>query len=677
MNTSSSSFTFEDKTLTVSIPSFAVNADSAVLVEMNGTILLVTVAVSKEDLNLSYFPLTVDFEERFYAVGKILGSQYMRREGRPSLDSVLAGRIVDRTIRPLFPEGFKRNVHIVLTPLAVGEVEPVSLGVLGASIALQMSSIPWNGPVSSVSYAYTNNTWNAFPSITDKENAIGEGIVCMYDEKVIMVEMEGKEIPKEIVKDMFSHKLFSELHAFQTSFVADKQKETITFTVPHFSSEQKDYLNTLLKDLDLTETSLSSLKSQWLEHVEDAPGARMFFEKKVKEIVQRNIVLHDKRIDGRGLSEVRPLFAQAGGVSDVLHGTGIFHRGETRVLGVLTLGSPDDALLENSMLNNQKKHHFYLHYNFPPFATGEPGRLMGPNRRMLGHGALAQKALEGVLPSAEAFPYTIRLVTECFSSNGSTSMGSVCAGTLALMDGGVPIANPVVGIAVGIACFDGVYKNIVDIQGLEDAFGGMDFKVAGTEKGITAIQMDTKLMGVPVEYIYDAIEKGCETHKELLSVVKGVIDAPRKNISSNAPLLAQMTIPVDMIGLVIGGGGKTIQAIQNETGADVSIEDDGVVTFSGDREAIEQAQERVATITKVYEPGDVFKGTVVGIKDFGLFIDIGGGTQGLLHISETQPDKKGEKIDVEQMKKLFALGDVVEGVIKNKDQNGKLSLTLN
>lgn len=676
MDTDAVSIDIEGKTLSLSIPSFAVNADSSVLIEMQGTLLLVTVAVSKEETHLSYFPLTVDFEERFYAVSKILGSRFTRREGRPSLDSVLTARIVDRTIRPLFPEGFKRDVQIVITPLAIGTIDPSSLGVIGASVALQMSSVPWNGPVSALPYGFLRNEWHVFPSFEEIKSADGEGIVCVYDDRIIMVEMQGREIEKDRVKTILTHPLFKKINDFQMSFIKNKTKEKIVFETPSFSEEQKTYLDTLLETIDFTskEKNISVLKQEWINHIDDAHGGGDFFDKKVKEHIHKNVVVHNKRIDGRALDEIRPLFAQAGGVSDVLHGSGLFYRGETRVFCALTLGSPEDTLLENSMLNSEKEHHFFLHYNFPPYASGETGRMSGPNRRMLGHGALAQKALEGVLPPIDTFPYTIRLVTDCFSSNGSTSMGSVCAGTLALMDGGVPIARPVSGIAIGIAYYNDTYKTITDIQGLEDAFLGMDFKVAGTERGITAIQMDTKLQGVPVEHINTAIDDACHAYGDILDVFKKAIQSPRASLSSNAPLLEKITIPVDMIGLVIGSAGKTIQGLQKDTGATITIDDDGGVTFSGTDVEISAAKEKVLAMTKIYQTGDSFKGSIVDIRDFGFFVDLGGNTQGLLHISEIEPEQKGEKTSVSYMKKKFNVGDVVEGIIKGKNPQGKISL---
>lgn len=677
MDNTSHTHTIENKELVVRMTDLPVNAGGSVVVEMEGTVVLVTATMSGKNSPLDYFPLTVDFEERFYATGKILGSRFMRREGRPSLNAVLSGRMIDRTIRPLFPEGFKKEVQVVITVLALGEQDPAPLGIVGASLALDLSSIPWNGPVGVIPFCLKNGIWEAFPSLEEATNADGKSVVCEYDGKILMVEMEGREIDVEIGKKLFTDNLeiLASLREFQMQIKNACGKEKELFVTP-IVAEEKFFESTITPALEnalyTNSSSLDDLKETWINHIaergEDKTVAQSYFEKQVSAFVHKKVVVEGKRLDGRDTETIRDLYAQAGGISEKLHGVGIFHRGDTRVLGVLTLGAPNDSLLENSMLTPESKESFFLHYNFPPFASGETGRIGTPNRRMLGHGALAEKALRYVLPSK--FLYTIRLVTECLASNGSTSMASVCAGTLALMDGGVPISRPVVGIAIGVMEHGGEYKTIVDIQGKEDGYGGMDFKIAGTEKGITALQMDTKLAGVPVAMMCEALDKACVAHIYILRTMHTTIEKPRESFSPSVPLLEQMKVPEKKIGKVIGSGGKTIQGLEEESGASVNIDDDGTITLGGTQESIDSAREKIKALTHEFKAGDMVEGKVVNIKDFGAFVALNDSTDGLVHISEISSGRINSISDV------LSVGDMVEVVVKERTREGKISLAL-
>lgn len=519
----------------------AENANGSVLLRSGETAVLVTAVMADEDdTEVDYLPLTVDYEERFYAVGAILGSSFVRREGKPAEEAILAGRLIDRPIRPLFTQQVRREIQIVATVLALGDTNPAVLGVLGASLALGVSDIPWNGPVSAVRVA----------------DGVLNLVVCGKDGNINMIEVGGKEVEEKVLVAALqrAQEEIAELQAWQKKIIKEvgKEKQALTFAEP--------------------------TPGQKAEQEED--------EKLHREVLEKGV-----RPDGRGMDEVRSLFAQAGGISEALHGTGVFYRGGTHVLSVLTLGGPHDAQTRDSIETHGKKKHFIHHYNFPPFSNGETGKLGGKNRRMIGHGALAEKALLPVIPPQESFPYTTRLVSEALSSNGSTSMGSVCASSLALMDGGVPISAPVAGIAMGLILGKkNAYQILTDIQGPEDHHGDMDLKVAGTRKGITAVQMDVKVSGVPLSILAEAFEKARAARAHILDTMEKVIAAPRADLSPRAPKIISFPIKKEQIGLIIGSGGKTINEIKEKTRVDaIDIEDDGRVCITGKNGTAEKA----------------------------------------------------------------------------------------
>lgn len=682
----------EGKALTATFTNLTNQAHGSVLVTMGETVVLVTAVMSKRaSESTSYFPLSVEFEERFYAAGQILGSRFQRREGKPSDGAILSARIVDRTIRPLFNHGIRNEVQVVVTVLGTGEDDPDVLGVIGASLALSVSDIPWGGPVGAVRIGKRKDTGDIIinPTYPEREADVltYEVLACGKDGSINMVETSGFEISEEEVVHALEHavRINTHLETFQKEIVADIGKMKRDVQIPTLADATIALFNERivprLQDVVFSNQSgkghLYELKEEWLALLhetlpeENLSLAGEHYEHAIDTELHRGVI-HDKvRPDGRGMDEVRPLYAQAGGISPALHGSGIFYRGETHIFSALTLGGPDDSQILDSIEEKGTKKHFMHHYNFPPFSVGETGRVGGQNRRMIGHGALAEKALSAVIPAKTEFPYTIRLVSETMASNGSSSMGSVCASTLALMDGGVPIKRPVAGIASGLMMEEGgAYQLITDIQGPEDEHGDMDFKVAGTREGITAIQMDVKVGGVPVRILAEALEKARLARLHILTTLETEISAPRPDISPRAPKIIVMQIQPDQIGLVIGGGGKTINGIKDETGVDeITIEDDGTVFITGKGDAPEKAHARIALLTKVYAVGERCDAEVTRIATFGAFARMDAQNEGLIHISEIVPWR------LENLDGILKVGDVVP-VVVSKVEDGKVGLSI-
>ena len=588
----------------------AENASGSVVIRSGDTTVLVTAVMSKEEKGTDYLPLTVDYEERFYATGKILGSSFVRREGKPADEAILSGRLIDRTIRPLFDQRIRNEIQVVAIVLALGENDPDILGVIGASLALGASSIPWNGPVSAVRIGIsTDKTYAVNPTYSARERAFLDLVACGKDNCINMIEVGGMEVAEKTIVAALdeANKEIGKLQAWQEKIINEvgKEKQRIVFPEPPkeiaklFSKEISPKMHSAVFSGKPGHKTIGALKDEWLElvktglaEIENASAfADAHFEDMVNDTLHTEAIEGGKRADGRGMDELRPLFAQAGGFSKILHGSGTFYRGGTHILSVLTLGGPKDSQTLDGIENHGEKKHFIHHYNFPPFSNGETGKLGGKNRRMIGHGALAEKALFPVIPPQEKFPYTIRLVSEAFSSNGSTSMGSVCGSTLALMDGGVPISAPVAGIASGLMMRDHKnYKVLTDIQGPEDHHGDMDFKVAGTRAGVTAVQMDVKVDGVPIAILAEAFEKARAAREKILDVMEKEIAAPRADISPVAPKILIIQVKKEQIGMIIGSGGKTINEIKERTGADaIDIEDDGRVFITGKSGTAEKA----------------------------------------------------------------------------------------
>jgi len=677
------------RTLTATFSDLAGQASGSVLVKYGETLILATAVMSastKDDLD--YFPLSVEYEEKFYAAGKILGGRFIKREGKPSDEAVLSGRIVDRTIRPLFDDYIRNEVQVIITILSIDEDnDPDVPAVIGASLALATSDIPWHGPVGAIRLGpgATAGTFAINPSYKERLDCDFDLLICGKEGKIGMIEAEGKEIPEATMIAAFNlaTEELSKIQAFQENIVKEigKEKKVIEKPVlaPELTSLFKEAIESKLEAAvfgNQKKGAVYDLRDEWLalakekiENLKVADAIRLY-EETVNDIVHKEAIEKERRVDGRALTEIRSLFAQAGGLSKVVHGAGFFYRGETHVLTVLTLGGPKDSqILEGMEIQDRK--YFMHHYNFPPFSVGETGRVGGTNRRSVGHGALAEKSLRAIIPSRDVFPYTIRLVSEVLSSNGSSSMGSVCGSTLALMDGGVPIKAPVAGIAMGLMSDEeGRYKILTDIQGPEDHYGDMDFKVAGTKDGITGIQLDIKVGGIDPKILAEAMERAKAARLQILETIEKAIPAPRPEIADAAPTIVKLMIPVDKIGAVIGSGGKVIQKISADSGAEIEIEDDGTVYISGKKEGVALAKQIVEDLTREYLPGDRFMGEVVKITDFGAFVKVGVNTEGLVHISEMAPFR------LEKVTDLVQVGEKVPVVVREIDDRGRLSLSI-
>jgi polyribonucleotide nucleotidyltransferase len=687
------SFTMElgGKTLTAEFTDLTGQANGSVMMKYGETVTLVTAVMSdKEQPNLPYFPLSVEFEERFYAAGAILGSRFIRREGRPSDEAVLSARIIDRTIRPLFNHHLRNDIQIVVTVLAMGEDDPDVLGVIGTSLALGVSDIPWNGPVGAIRIARNKATGAISINPTYVERVAGElefeVLACGKGGTINMIETASSEVPEgDIIAVLEAATiLHGQIEQFQHDIIAEigKPKREVA---PRILSEQlvslftNSFSDTLRSTLFSGKTGKShvhELKQEFMLAVkaleEPVPEnyASDYFEEMVDAEIHRGAIERGERADGRDFNTLRPLFAQAGGISPVLHGSGIFYRGETHMLSVLTLGGPESAQTIDSIEERDSSKRFMHHYNFPPFSVGETGRVGGYNRRMIGHGALAEKALLPIIPSKTEFPYTIRLVSETMSSNGSSSMGSVCGSTLALMDGGVPITRPVAGIASGVMMDGDRYVLLTDIQGPEDEHGDMDFKVAGTALGITAIQMDVKVGGVTLEILEGALEHARVARLQILDTLKNAIREPRPNISPRAPEIISLVILPDQIGLVIGGGGKTITKIKEMSGVDeITIEDDGTVFITGRAGSAKRAATAIRSMTKIYTLGDTLSVTITRIATFGAFAKMDDYHEGLIHISEIAPWR------LESLDGVLKEGDTVDVTVV-KVEEGKIGLSI-
>ena len=679
------------KEISATFTDLADQTNGSVIMRLGNTTVLITTVMGVRDRNdINYFPLSVEYEEKFYAAGQILGSRFIRREGRPSDDAILSGRVVDRTIRPLFDHQLRKDVQVVITVLSIDEDDPDVLGVNGASLALSCSNIPWAGPVSAVrigkkrgSDEFVVNPNYEFRNAEDTELDL---LICGKDGTITMIEVGAKEVSEEVLTRAFEAgmKEVEKIQAFQME-VAKKmgkekaplpEKESVEHIEKVFTEFGSEFESAVFSGVP-GKGPVGELKSRFIEkvteeHPEDGKRADDYFESKVETIMRDKAIESGARVDGRKADEVRPLFAQAGGVSDILHGSGIFFRGGTHILSVLTLGGPEDSQIIDSIEEPETKKRFIHHYNFPPYSVGETGKIGGMNRRMVGHGALAEKALEPVVPSMETFPYTIRLVSEALASNGSTSMGSVCGSTLAMMDGGVPITRPVAGIAMGIMYKSpDEYQILTDIQGPEDHHGDMDFKVAGTAEGVTAIQLDVKVDGVPPSIMGEALKAAKDARLHILDVMQKEIAEPRDSLSPRAPHIEVLTIPPDMIGMVIGPSGKNIKKIKEDAGTEeITIEDDGTVFICGKGDAAVKAKQAIEEMTRVFEAGEVIEGEVTRILDFGAFVRLNSKTEGLVHISEIAPFR------IEKVTDALKEGEQVKVQVKEIDDQGRVNLSI-
>ena len=662
----------------------AQQANGSVLVNYGDCSLLITATMSDPREGIDFFPLTVDFSERLYARGKIPGG-FFRREGMPGSDSILICRLIDRPIRPIFPKGFKNEVQIIITPLSVDLENPVDiLSLVGTSFALSISDIPFSEPISACRVGYVDGEYIINPSYSQLESSKLDIVVAGSASGITMLEAGANEASEEIVLEAIKQGQIEneKLIKFQYEIMQKIGKTKIPFEPTSSDStvisQLENLASTKIKDIFMSVTgkleqanAINELKSELIGQFEETNPEINIEEafEHVQDMTFREMVLTEKkRPDGRGLTDIRTLNSSVGFLPRT-HGSSIFERGETQAIGIVTLGSEKDALKLDNLGPIESKH-FLFHYNFPPFSVGETGRI-GVSRRDKGHGALAERALEPVLPSIEEFPYTIRVVSEVVSSNGSTSMASTCAGTLALMDAGVPIKSPVAGISIGLVTGEnGSFEILNDIQGLEDHAGDMDFKVAGTKDGITAIQLDIKIDSINFDIIEKTLEQAKSARFTILETMNSAISSPRDDLSPHAPRVTQIQIPTDKIGLVIGPGGKTIRSIIEETGATVDIKDDGSVLIgSSEKSASESAIEMIENLTREAKIGDIFTGKVVRIMDFGAFVQILPGKDGMIHISEIANYR------VNAVEDEIQLNEEVTVIVKDIDKLGRIALS--
>ncbi|MGE4554962.1 MAG: polyribonucleotide nucleotidyltransferase [Candidatus Paceibacterota bacterium] len=680
----------KDKEIKVEFNDLAEQANGSVMIKLKETVVLTTAVMAlTERPELDFFPLLVDYEEKYYAAGKIYGSRFLRRESRPTEIAILVARLIDRTIRPLFPEMLRRDVQVVASCLSIDEEnDPDILAILGASLALSVSDIPFEGPVSAVRVGWSKEKGFLInPTYKEREECSLDVVFAGKGNRINMIEGIAKEVSEEILVEAFqlAKKEIENLNYQQEKIIEENKKEKDLSGIKSFKEdllkEMEAFGDKKLEEIIFNSNKIEKgkLLTEFKEDLknylnskgyleEDLRNFELCFNKILRKTIHQYIIEKEIRPDGRSFKEIRALEMAI----DILprpHGSAVFKRGLTHVLSTVTLGSPSDVLLIQGIEFAGEKR-FLHHYNFPGYSSGEVAPLKGPGRREIGHGALAEKALSAVIPSKEEFPYTIRVVSEVLSSNGSTSMASVCASSLALMAAGVPIKTHVAGIAMGLMTDENNYKILTDIQGPEDHFGDMDCKVAGTEKGITAIQMDLKISGIDEKIFSETLAQAKEARDFILEEMKKVIEKPRENISPYAPRIFIYKIKPEQIGELIGPGGKTIQAITRETGVTIDIEEDGTLYITApDKEKSELALNWIKEITKEFSEGEIVEGKVAQIRDFGAIIDLGHQKSGLLHISEFP-------FRVKRIEDLLKIGDVLKLKIKKIEANGKVSLSL-
>ena len=696
-----------DRTLTIKTGKLANQANAAVTVQYGETVVLATVVEAKQEREgVDFFPLLVDFEERLYAAGIIKGSRWIKREGRPSDESILTGRMIDRAIRPLFAEESKKDVQVIVTVLSADQQNDHDIiSLIAASTALSISGLDWAGPISGVRVGRINGQFVFNPTYEQREQSDLDLIVAGTEKKIIMIDAGAKELneekmlkailtghkelkaPIQLIKKiqkevkLLVHHTAKEKLKNQEEIEAEKEREkvftlsaewleknikNILFDKIYYSKGERKTAVTAIKDgLDKFLFNRGIGKDRRIEAINH------LVETTVKAEVTRAILTEKKRVDGRRLDEIRPIEAEAG-IMPRNHGSGLFSRGETQILSIITLGPPGvEQHLEGIEGVSTKR--FMHHYNFPPFSVGEVSPLRSAGRREIGHGALAEKSLAQVIPTKETFPYTIRVVSETLSSNGSSSMASVCGSSLALMDAGVPIKKAVAGIAMGLASNQDMsrWEILTDIQDLEDGKGGMDFKIAGTADGITAIQLDTKTDGLTEKIIEKTLAKGLKAKLEILKVMNTAIEKPRPDLSPYAPRITSFHIEPDRIREVIGAGGKIINEIIAATGVSIDIDDDGLVMVCGtDAAKCEEAVTWIKNIVRDFEPGEIFTGKVVRLMDFGAFVQLTPNKDGMAHVSELAPYRVSRPSD------LLKIGDMVTVKIIEIDEQGRINLTM-
>ncbi|MEW5859304.1 MAG: polyribonucleotide nucleotidyltransferase [Cyanobacteriota bacterium] len=693
------SISFDGRDIRLKVGLLAPQAGGSVLIQSGDTAVLVTATRSGGREGIDFLPLMVDYEERLYAAGRIPGG-FLRREGRPPEKVTLTGRLIDRPLRPLFPSWLRDDIQVVATTLSMDEqVPPDVLAVTGASIAVLLAQIPFQGPMAAVRVGLVGDDFIINPTYAEIESGDLDLVVAGSPDGVIMVEAGANQLPEQDVIEAidFGYEAVRDLIEAQRELMAALGIELVQETRPEVDPTLENFIRDrataqikeVLSKFELDKNSRDALLDQIKEtqvlaaiaelaeddpiRVASAANAKAVsnvFKDITKKLMRRQIVEDSVRVDGRKLDEVRPVSCRVGLLPNRVHGSGLFNRGLTQVLSVCTLGTPGDAQDLADDLHPEDEKRYLHHYNFPPFSVGETKPMRAPGRREIGHGALAARAIVPVLPSKEEFPYVIRVVSEILSSNGSTSMGSVCGSTLALMDAGVPIAKPVSGAAMGLIKEGEEVRILTDIQGIEDFLGDMDFKVAGTDTGITALQMDMKISGLPLDIIAKAVEQAKGARLHILDKMLATIDQPRTEMSPYAPRLLTIKIEPELIGMVIGPGGKMIKSITEETGAKIDIEDDGTITISAvDGEKAKKARNIIQGMTRRLNEGDVYAGRVTRIIPIGAFVEVLPGKEGMIHISQLADYRVGRVEDE------VAVGDEVIVKVREIDSKGRINLT--
>lgn len=691
---------YAGKKLSFETSELAGQANSAVIGRYGDSAILVTVVMSEQDVDLHYFPLRIEYQERFHSIGRILGARFIRREGRPSDESVLAGRLIDRTMRPLFNQDMRREIQLVITPISFDtEQEHDFLALITASVALSISNVPWNGPVAGVRFVQENGEIKVNPGKIalsknidapfPKKEFTFDTFVAGTKDRISMIELEGIDGKEEEIAKAFemAQKEITSLVEFQEKIVKEIGQEKAEVEVQTLTDENKKTIEEAVKgkideaiyvkdkaqqhkNIKALEEEVKDLLISTDVDEKQIALANAYIDKLIDQRMHERILNEDLRVDSRPLDQVRELNSEVGMFART-HGSAYFSRGQTQALAITTIGPPgQDQILENTFIVGKSR--FMLHYNFPPYSVGETGMFRGAGRREIGHGMLAKKALQNMLPDLEDFPYAVRVVSEILSSNGSSSMATVCASTMSLLDAGVPLKKPVAGIAMGLISSDDPkkYKILTDIQGPEDHFGDADFKVAGTTDGVTAMQMDVKIEGLTVPMLVDAMAASKKARLQILEHMKATIPAP-KALSQYAPLILKTRIPVDRIGELIGPGGKNINGIIAETGAlAIDIEEDGLVFISADnQEAGQAALQRVEQSMKEFTVGEIIEGPIVRLLEFGAIVDLGGGHDGMIHVSEL---KNGF---VKNVTDVVKEGQTVKAKVIKVD-NGKIGLSM-
>jgi polyribonucleotide nucleotidyltransferase len=692
------SISIDGRDIRLKVGLLAPQAGGSVLIQSEDTAVLVTATKAAAREGIDFLPLLVDYEERLYAAGRIPGG-FLRREGRPPERATLISRLIDRPMRPLFPGWLREDIQVVATTLSLDErVPPDVLAVTGASIATLLAKIPFNGPMAAVRVGLVGDDFIINPTYQEIEAGDLDLVVAGSPDGVIMVEAGANQLPEQDIIEAidFGYEVVRDLIQAQLDLIAELGIEIVKAeppqvdpTLENFITEKvKDSVKQILTQFELTkperDEALDAVKSTVVAAIEELPeedpiraaaaanpkAVGNTYKDITKKLMRRQIVEDGVRVDGRKLDQVRPISCRTGVLPNRVHGSGLFQRGLTQVMSIVTLGTPGEAQELDDLHPDDQKRYMH-HYNMPPYSVGETKPMRSPGRREVGHGALAERALLPVLPPKSEFPYVIRVVSEVLSSNGSTSMGSVCGSTLGLMDAGVPLTSPVSGAAMGlIKESDDEVRILTDIQGIEDFLGDMDFKVAGTEKGITALQMDMKITGLPMQVIADAINQARPARMHILEKMLATIDKPRPDLSPFAPRLLTIKIDQDLIGMIIGPGGKTIKGITEQTGAKIDIEDDGTVTISAvDGSKAKQARGIIEGMTRKLSAGDVYVGKVTRIIPIGAFVEFLPGKEGMIHISQLADYRVG-KVEDE-----VALGDEVIVKVREIDSRGRINLT--